>query len=324
MKFLVIQTAFIGDVILATPIVESISLSFPHAQIDFMLRKGNESLLKNHPKISHLYIWDKSRKYASLNEISKAVRRAKYEVVINLQRFGNTGYLTWRSGAKNKIGFDKNPFSFCYQKKVRHEIGNGKHEVKRNLELLEGLCSSFYDKPKLYTDEARAEINDLMSEPYVCIAPASVWFTKQFPASKWQELIVSIPNKFTVFLIGSKSDQRLCEQIKTSSGRQNLHNLAGKFSLLASAALMQHATMNYVNDSAPMHLCSAVDAPVTAVFCSTVPSFGFGPLSTKSRIIETGEVLSCRPCGLHGYSRCPQGHFKCATGINISQLPLPS
>jgi heptosyltransferase-2 len=92
-------------------------------------------------------------------------------------------------------------------------------------------------------------------------------------------------------------------------------NLAGSLSLLESAELMRGATMNYVNDSAPMHLCSSVNAPVTAIFCSTIPSFGFGPLSENSRIIETKEELPCRPCGLHGFKTCPKGHFLCAESI---------
>ena len=78
--------------------------------------------------------------------------------------------------------------------------------------------------------------------------------------------------------------------------------------------------MNYVNDSAPMHIGSAMDAPVTAIYCSTVPEFGFGPLSTNSRILQTDENLSCRPCGLHGYTSCPKGHFDCASKINMEEL----
>jgi heptosyltransferase-2 len=81
---------------------------------------------------------------------------------------------------------------------------------------------------------------------------------------------------------------------------------------------MKNAQMNYVNDSAPMHLASAVNAPVTAIFCSTIPAFGFTPLSDHSRVIETSEVLPCRPCGLHGYAKCPKGHFKCAETIEIN------
>ena len=69
--------------------------------------------------------------------------------------------------------------------------------------------------------------------------------------------------------------------------------------------------MNYVNDSAPLHFASAMNAPVTAFFCSTSPKFGFTPLSDISIILETKSNLSCRPCGIHGKKECPEGHFKC-------------
>jgi heptosyltransferase-2 len=87
--------------------------------------------------------------------------------------------------------------------------------------------------------------------------------------------------------------------------------MAGRLTFLESAALMRRATMNYVNDSAPLHIASAVDAPVTAVFCSTLPAFGFGPLSPSARVVQV-EGLSCRPCGVHGRRSCPEGHFACA------------
>ena len=96
--------------------------------------------------------------------------------------------------------------------------------------------------------------------------------------------------------------------------------LAGKLSFLQSAALMKQAKMNYVNDSAPLHFTSAVNAPVTAIFCSTIPAFGYTPLSDRSFIVETKEHLICRPCGLHGRKACPLGHFKCAYGIETAQV----
>ncbi len=99
-----------------------------------------------------------------------------------------------------------------------------------------------------------------------------------------------------------------------------MYNLAGKLSFLQTAALMKDATMNYVNDSAPLHIASSVNAPVTAIFCSTVPSFGFGPLSEKSFIVEIQEIIPCRPCGLHGFKKCPEKHFKCAYNIKSEQL----
>jgi len=83
---------------------------------------------------------------------------------------------------------------------------------------------------------------------------------------------------------------------------------------------MKDARMNYVNDSAPMHFASSVNAAVTAVYCSTVPYFGFGPVSDNSHIVETLLPLACRPCGLHGRKACPLGHFNCAHSIREEQL----
>ena len=106
--------------------------------------------------------------------------------------------------------------------------------------------------------------------------------------------------------------KQLMKNIKIKSNHTKIHNLAGKLNLLESAALMRDAKMNYVNDSAPLHLASAMNALVTGVFCSTVPSFGFTPLSSVRRVLETKEKLDCRPCGLHGFKACPKGHFKCS------------
>jgi heptosyltransferase-2 len=63
-----------------------------------------------------------------------------------------------------------------------------------------------------------------------------------------------------------------------------------------------------------------MNAPVTAIYCSTLPAFGFGPLSDKHYLVETPEVLPCRPCGLHGKIACPEKHFRCATSITTRQL----
>ena len=98
---------------------------------------------------------------------------------------------------------------------------------------------------------------------------------------------------------------------------------ASSAAFLASAALQKGAVLNYVNDSAPMHFASAVNAPVVAIYCSTVPDFGYGPLSDTSFIIETKQSLSCRPCGLHGKKQCPLKHFNCAETITMEQIYQP-
>lgn len=329
MKFLIVQTAFIGDVVLATPLVEKLHRFFPEAEIDFLLRKGNEKLLTGHPQLRRVFIWDKKRdKYKGLFEIIRTLRKERYDWVINCQRFAASGLLTIFSGAKNTVGFDKNPFSFAFSRRVIHQIGTKEkpvHEVGRNLQLIEHLTDHSLERPRLYPAEADYEKAGSLGQglKYVCIAPTSVWFTKQFPAHKWVELIRSIPDDITIFLLGGKEDVEPCEKICIASGRSSSQNLAGKLSFLESAALMQGAAMNYANDSAPVHIASAVNAPIAAVFCSTIPAFGFTPLSDRSFVVETNRQLACRPCGLHGRRACPFGHFACAEGIGIDSFPMP-
>lgn len=318
-NILVIQTAFLGDVILATSVVVKLHASFPNARIDFLLRKGNEEVLVGHPSIDKVLVLDRKNKLSSLLSLINQVRKSRYDTVINLHRFGSSGLICGLSGAKIRIGFDKNPFSFLCTKTVKHRIGDGTHEVERNHELIKELTDNQYSKPKLYpSDEDIQKMAVYKTDAYICIAPASIWNTKQLPKEKWIELIREKGG--SGYLIGSNGDVELCEIILKESGNTNFENLAGKLSLLETASLIKDATMNYVNDSAPMHIASAMNAPVTAVYCSTVPDFGFGPLSDNSKIVETEMTLDCRPCGLHGHKVCPMGHFDCANSINIEQL----
>jgi len=329
MKFLIVQTAFIGDVVLATPLVEKLRRFFPTAEIDFLLRKGNEKLLAGHPYIRKTMIWDKKKdKYRSLLRLIRDVRQERYDWVINCQRFGASGLLTAFSGAKHSSGFDKNPFAFLFSRKVPHQFGSKErpiHEVERNLKLIEHLTDNSFERPCLYPSESdNAKVAQLnSSEKYVCIAPTSVWFTKQFPAHKWAELINRIPADCQIFLLGGKEDIEPCENIRNMVEHPSIQNLAGKLSFLESAALMKNAAMNYANDSAPIHIASAVNAPMTAIFCSTIPAFGFTPLSDQSFVVETNEQLKCRPCGLHGKKACPLGHFACAESINVEKICIP-
>jgi heptosyltransferase-2 len=176
-------------------------------------------------------------------------------------------------------------------------------------------------RPKLYPTPADFNaVSSYEREPLYTISPASLWFTKQYPAEKWVELIARIPSHANICLLGAKSDDALCKSIIAQSGHGGLVNLAGKLTLLQSAALMKKSRMNFTNDSAPMHLASAMNASVTAVFCSTIPGFGFGPLSDNSVVAEIPGDLACRPCGLHGQRSCPQQHFKCAFEIQVESL----
>ena len=324
-KILVIQTAFIGDVVLATGMLEKLHAYYPDAAIDMMVRKGNETLFTDHPFLHEVLIWDKKRsKYTNLWKLVSNVRKRRYDLVINVQRFAATGFITGFSRAKRTVGFDKNPFSFLFSDVITHIVSDGNrqlHEVERNHQLIRSFTDENAARPKLYfTDKDVQAISCYTKNKFICIAPASVWFTKQFPAEQWRAFINAVPHHIPVYLLGAAGDDSLCKNIVSGVQHPSIHSLAGKLSFLQSAALMHAAGMNFVNDSAPMHFASAVNAPVTAVYCSTIPAFGFGPLSDTRYTIEVPHTLSCRPCGLHGRNACPKVHFHCAKWITTQQL----
>ena len=326
-KILVIQTAFIGDVVLSTALLESLHEQYPLAAIDIMVRQGNDSLFTQHPFINEVIVWNKkNKKYIHWLQLLFKIRKSKYDAIVNVQRFAATGLWTALSKAKFKIGFDKNPFSFLFTHAIKHlEIQNGMHEIDRNHQLIEVLGTIFLNKPKLYpTADDVEQVKKYQGLPYLCIAPASVWYTKQYPIANWVAFLQAIPFDGPIYILGGAGDRSIGDKIIDALGsNKQLINLAGALGFLASAALQHKALLNYVNDSAPMHFASAVNAPVVAIYCSTIPAFGYGPLSDQRFVVQTEENLACRPCGIHGKKKCPLEHFHCAHSIQIQQLTAP-
>lgn len=312
-RFLIIQTAFIGDVILATPVIRALKEKYPDALIDMLVRKGNEGLLDNNPNVNQLLIFNKkAKRIPEMFRIIREIRSKKYTEIITIHRYLSSGLMTVFGGAKFTTGFQNNPMSWAFSKRIKHEIGTGKHEVERNLELIAHHTTTLNIRPELFPSKADAEtIQQYVDESFYCLAPASVWFTKQLPEEKWIELAITLSKSGKVYLIGGPGDKDLCARICIAAGLNEANNLAGLLSLHQSAALLARSKRAYVNDSGPMHLASAVNAPTTAFFCATIPAFGFGPLAEDSEIKEVQEKLACRPCGLHGGKTCPEGHFKC-------------
>ena len=324
-RILVIQTAFIGDVVLATAMLENLHATYPSAKIDILVRQGADELFKDHPYINQVHVWDKKKnKYQHLFQIIKIIRRIKYDVVINVQRYLATGIITVLSGATKTIGFNKNPLGFLFSETVKHAFGAALHETSRNHALLASLTTAPVAKPVLYPSAANFEaVQKWQGRPYICMSPGSVWETKKMPAQNWIHLINAVPTNYTIYLMGAPNEKDLCAEILSGSSRGDVFNIAGQLNLLEAAALIKGARLNYVNDSAPMHLASATNAPVAAIYCSTIPAFGYGPLSDTQFIVETLEPLACKPCGLHGKKACPLGHFNCGHNITTAQLLAP-
>lgn len=320
--FLIIQTASIGDVILSTAMAAALHKTLPHAQIDYLVKKGNEGIFEGNPHIRHLYVWDKKHeKYKNMLRLIFQMRREGYDAVYNLQRFMSSGIFTLAAGAKKCYGFKKNPLSMFFTRRYAHSYHDHWHETTRNHQMIAELCGPQAARPQLFSSpQLEAQLSPYKTKGYITITPASLWFTKQYPKEQWIDFIQKLPQHINIYLLGGPADKILCQQIAEAAQHPGLMIMAGRLSISASAVLMRDALMNYVNDSAAQHIASAMNAPTTTLYCSTLPAFGFGPLSDDSLIIESPKTLSCRPCGLHGHKACPQQHFECATTINTQRL----
>jgi ADP-heptose:LPS heptosyltransferase len=321
---LIIQTAFIGDTILASHFARAVKETYPDAKIHFFLRKGNESVISGLASVDRVWVWDKqSGKTRNLLKLISELRKMRFDIVFNLHRHFNSGLVSVLMKADQKIGFAQNPLSFFYSRKIDHKIPHpqGWHEVQRNLELIPHFSivqnSKFY-KPELPLGQKNIDkVLSYQTEDYFVVAPASVWFTKAWSEKKYRELTSELVKIGKVIFIGASADRELCDRIRQN--HPNTINLCGELTLLDSAALMMKARRVFVNDSAPLHLASSVNAKTTAIFCSTVPNFGYTPLADDSVVIGA-DHLECRPCGLHGHKSCPLGHFKCSEEISIDRV----
>jgi ADP-heptose:LPS heptosyltransferase len=321
-KYLVIQTASIGDVILSTALGESLKNNDAYCRVDYFVRKGNESIFFGNKEVNKLFVWDKkNNKYKNLYKLLKLIQKERYDEIFNLQRFASTGFLTIFAGANKTNGYKKNPLSLFYSKRFQHKYSTDWHETDRNHQLIEHITGPKKSLPKLYPSKNEfAKVSVYKTKAYITISPASLWYTKQFPKEKWVEFIKLLPKGLHVYFLGSAEDKVFCDLLIDQSGHKNSINFAGKFTIAESAALMRDALMNFVNDSAAQHIASSMNAKTTSIFCSTVTSFGFGPLSDDAIVVETEEKLECRPCGLHGHHSCPEKHFKCALNIDTKRL----
>lgn len=318
-KILIIQTASIGDVVLATALLNSLKLYDKSFQIDFLAKSSSASVLFDHPHIRKIILWDKSnRKYKNLFNCIGIVRKERYDLIVNVHRFFSSGLIVALGRARKTSGFKQNPLSFLFGRRVKHLLNI--HEVERNHFLIKDFFPEIKSQmPIISVEEFNLSDYSLISGSYITIAPGSLWETKKLPVSVWSDFVRSVPKKLNIVLVGSDIDFQLSENIFTNVSRSHL-NLCGKISLRQTAYLMKNACMNYANDSAPTHLASACNAPIATVFCSTVPAFGFGPLSLNSHIIEIENELDCRPCGIHGHRECPKKHFECGKRIKTEQL----
>ena len=318
-KFLLIQTAFIGDVILTTPMINAIKKKFDAAKIDFMTIPSSENVIKTNPNLNNLVIFDKKGKDKGLSgllRMGKFVSGREYDVCISPHRSFRSAYLARKTGATIRIGFDRSAWKGAYTHIIpyRYDI----HEIERNLSLLSVLdIPADLIRPVIYADDADENKIIKVLEQYgldkkqklFAVAPGSVWPTKRWPEEYYARFCKVMNEKaVNIVLVGGDKDKELGERI--AAGCEGTYNMAGSLTLRQTYSLLKKCQGILTNDSAPLHLGMAAGIYVFAIFGPTVPEFGFAPFGEKSSILEIKD-LSCRPCTVHGGHRCPIKTFDC-------------
>lgn len=320
-KILVIQTAFIGDVILLTPLLSAIKQQYPGHRLDVLVIPACVAILENNPQMDRIISYDKrgrQKGWQGFLTLARQLAAEHYDLVICPHRSARSALLTRWSKAATRIGFDKNSLSWCFTHIVRYE--SARHEIDRNLDLLSALGIALpRQRPAVYPDEqdvqAVAQLTAPLDKnrPWAALAPGSVWPTKRWPERHYQKLAQLLLNDgWGVFLIGGREDQPLCNRI-AGTGHRYLVDASGRLSLRASAELLRRCRWLVANDSAPLHLASAMNTPTIALFGPTVPAFGFAPVAEGSLVLE--ESLDCRPCSIHGSKHCPIKTHDCLQRI---------
>lgn len=313
----VIQTAFIGDAVLATPLFESARRSRPNETVVAVVREGCENIIENNPNVDEIIVWDKRGRdsgYTGVVSLAGRLRAHSIRTALIPHRSFRTAFTSLIAGIPERVGFDKGGGAFLHTKRVPYQYGI--HEVERNLMLAEraGWETRGF-KPAIFPDDRdRETIDALLADTgmFCVFAPGSVWPTKMWPGEYYSETGRFYSDKgIRVAVSGGTADRRICAAI--ASAIPGALDISGVLTLRGSAELYRRSLFVLTGDTAPQHIAAAMGSRVFSLFGPTIRDFGFWPYTDRGTIIE--ESLDCRPCGAHGHAKCPERTHLCMKRI---------
>lgn len=315
-RILIIHTAFIGDIVLSTPLIKKLRDTYPKAEITYLTTPVGASILRNNPYLTHIIEYDKRGEHKGLKGfwlIAKKLKMEAYNLVITPHRYLRSSCLTFLTGAPIRRGYDCATASFFYNEKIHYD--KSKHEVEKLLAFVPKEEKNRYEIELFPSEMEKERVNGLLKnreKNLVVIAPGSKWFTKKWPLEYFNVVIKELERRedTTVVVVGGKEEMLLNIPLSERS-----IDLRGKTTLLELAEVISRANIVVTNDSSPIHIASSFPkVRILAIFGPTVKELGFFPWSRNSRVFQV-EGLGCRPCSMHGGDFCPKKHFKCMLEI---------
>lgn len=317
---LVVQTAFLGDVVLTTPLLARLAGRF--GPVDVVTTPAAAELLETHPAVREVIPYDKrgaDRGLRGFRHLAERLAARKYGRAYLPHRSWRTAALALAAHIPERIGFEDSPARLLYTRRMPRPRLT--HESARLLALA-GPGRRGEPTPRVelaLTDADRATAAAWLDRHgvrgrFVAVAPGSIWATKRWPG--YAGLTASLAEP--VVVLGSAADAALAAEVAAAApGRA--HSAAGELTLRESAAVIARAALLVTNDSAPLHFATGVGTPVVAVFGPTAPVQGFGPVGGRSLVVQEAG-LWCRPCSPHGPQQCPFGHHACMQRIGVDRV----
>ncbi len=305
MNILIWQTAYLGDVVLATPLIRTLRKNFSSAHIAFVGRSFIRELLKGLDV--ELITFDKG-----LWESFKIAERIRdYHVAISPHISARSALILFFAGVPVRVGFDRSELSFLYTHTVRHRWEL--HEVDRNLELLRPLgIRNFERMPYLFVSkEEKGQVREKfkLPEDFVVLSPFSNFRLKEWNIERWVELVkrLGIPS----VVVGTERDRQRAQIFEKTRSL----NLVGKTSLRELMAVIGLSKGVISCDSSPVHIANALGVPALSIYTATSPDYGFYPLIGN----YLKPKLECSPCSPNPKT-CRTGTYACLSMVRVEEV----
>jgi heptosyltransferase-1 len=343
-RILLVKPSALGDVVHTIPLLAKLRLRFPHAQIDWFITPENAELVRHHPALSGVVLFDRKRlagiarswnATAELLRLLGRLRRARYELVIDVHGQLRSAMVTLATGAPVRIGFDR-PVRRSQTRSEHHELRNVpqrgwagaregswiaySHRIPIPTLDVHAIDRLFWLTPILGLDDAPADSRIYLSaetemdadrllerhslQQFGALVPGTIWETKHWDPTRFAEVGLWLKQRgFGVVLLGTGRDQTRCNTIaKMCPGAIDF---SGKTTPAQLAAILKHAAICITNDSGSMHLAVALERPVVSVFGPTNP-VQIGPYRRPEAVVRV--AVPCSPCNFRQLSQCPHDH----------------
>lgn len=326
-RLLIIRLSSLGDVVLTTPILHLLRAQYPRAQIDFLTRPAYQDLVRAHPGVDRVLLFEPEAGFcATLHTL----RQTRYDLVLDLHRTLRSRLFVYGLRARRRMTYGKRTLRRALLVRLGWNTLRAMTPIPARyaapLRRL-GLTAPLVGPAVYLTPESQDAMRAYVQQawpgqpvpPLIAVAPGARWPTKQWPVARFAQAVQHLAQaqRAAVVVLGSAEEQPLAQALAQQLSVPVL-NSAGQLSLMHTAALLQQCRMLLSNDSGLMHLATALSVPVVAVFGPTVQEFGFYPFQARAEVVSA--ALDCRPCSTKGSLTCPRGHHQCMQHVTVPQV----